>query len=177
MDQDDITRIGIGPHAVGIVGLKKILEDMAEKYADKPDEELRAELLNQLSERNYIPAGSEEVYGEALLREFNKYLGRPYVEERSQGLEIKILGAGCSRCNAVERMAMEAVEEMGLAAGVEHVTDIKEIGRYGVMGTPALVINGKVVSVGTIPQKDQMKRWLAQQRQSAGSVVAGSSKG
>lgn len=164
MDRDDITRISIGPHAVGIVGLKQTLEDMAEKYADSPDEEVQSELLDRLSKRNYIPTGSREVYGEAFLREFNRYLGRPYAENAPEGLEIKILGAGCGRCNTVERIAMEALEEMGLAAGVEHVTDIKEIGRYGVMGTPALVINGKVVSVGTIPQKDQMKRWLAQQR-------------
>jgi small redox-active disulfide protein 2 len=164
VDRDDITRIGIGSHAVGIVGLKQILEDMAKDYADKPREEVQAELLNRLSERNYIPAGSKEAYGESFFREFNKYLGKPYAEEGSQGLEIKILGAGCSRCNTVERMAMEVVEEMGLAASVEHVTDIKEIGRYGVMGTPAVVINGKVMSVGLIPQKDQMKQWLAQQR-------------
>jgi len=164
VDRDDVTRIGIGPHAVGIVGLKQILEDVARDYADKPGEEVQAELLNRLSERNYIPAASRGAYGEAFLREFNKYLGRPYAEERSQGLEIKILGAGCGRCNTVQRMAMEVVEEMGLAASVEHVTDIKEIGRYGVMGTPAVLINGKVVSVGIIPQRDQMKRWIAQQR-------------
>lgn len=160
MEQDDITRIAVGQNMVGMVGLKQVLEEVAEKSAGRGDEEIRCELLERLSKRNYIPAGASEVYGEALLREYNKHLGRSYQEKSPEGLDIKILGPGCSRCNTLEQMAMEVVEEMRLVAGIEHVTDAKEIGRYGVMGTPALVINGKVMSVGSIPSKEMIKKWL-----------------
>jgi hypothetical protein len=53
-----------------------------------------------------------------------------------------------------------AVTEMDLAADLEHVTDIDEIGSYGVMGTPALVINREVKAVGSIPPKTKLKKWL-----------------
>jgi len=55
---------------------------------------------------------------------------------------------------------MDVLAEMTLPAAVEHVTDVREIGSYGVMGTPALVINGKIVSVGTVPSKAKIKEWL-----------------
>jgi len=158
--QDDITRIAVGLNMVGMVGLKQVLEEVAAAFPGRGDEEIRGELLERLSKKNYIPTGAREVYGDALLREYNKHLGRPYQEKPPEGLEIIVLGPGCSRCNTLEQIAMEVVEELGLAASVEHVTDVKEIGRYGVMGTPALVINGKVVSVGAIPSKEMIKKWL-----------------
>ncbi len=55
---------------------------------------------------------------------------------------------------------MAVISEMDLAADIEHVTDISEIGSYGVMGTPALVINGEVKAVGSIPPKTKLKQWL-----------------
>jgi protein-disulfide isomerase len=57
---------------------------------------------------------------------------------------------------------MEVLTEIQLAASVEHVTDIKEIARYRVMGSPALVINGKVVAVGSVPSRDKLKTMLVQ---------------
>ena len=61
---------------------------------------------------------------------------------------------------------MQVLSETGIAAGLEHVRDIKEIGKYGVMGTPALIINGQVKSVGKVPPKNKLKEWLTEaQRQ------------
>jgi protein-disulfide isomerase len=57
---------------------------------------------------------------------------------------------------------MEVMAEMKLAGAVEHVRDIKEIASYGVMGTPALVINAKIVSVGTVPSKAKIREWLSE---------------
>ncbi len=51
---------------------------------------------------------------------------------------------------------------MNLAGDLRHVTDAKEIGRYGVMGTPALIINGKVVAVGSVPEKKKVQQWLSE---------------
>ncbi len=57
---------------------------------------------------------------------------------------------------------MAVMAEMNLAADIEHVMDISEINRYGVRGTPALVINGKVRSVGTVPAKGNIREWLSE---------------
>jgi protein-disulfide isomerase len=57
---------------------------------------------------------------------------------------------------------MAVMAEMNLPADIEHVTDIAEIGSYGVMGTPALIVNGAVKSVGSIPSKVKLKTWLTE---------------
>jgi small redox-active disulfide protein 2 len=162
MSQEDLTRIKVNKQPVGIIGLKDVMEDMAEEYAERPDAQVRTALIKRLSRRNYIPDQAKEDYGKALLREFNKFLGRPYEEDVSEGLEIKVLGPGCARCDKLGRELMEVLADMNLAADLEHVRDIKEIGIYGVMGTPALVINGKVVCVGTVPTKEKIKEWLGE---------------
>lgn len=63
---------------------------------------------------------------------------------------IKVLGAGCSKCKKLEEEAKKAVAEAGIEAEVEKVTEIAEIMKYGVMMTPALVIDEEVVSVGRV---------------------------
>jgi small redox-active disulfide protein 2 len=160
MSQDDIKQIRIGNSAVGIIGLKAVMEDMAKEYGDRPDEELRQELLNRLSRRNYVSPKVREDYGKAFLREFRKFQGKPFEEEAPEGLEIKVLGPGCVQCDRLEKELMQVISEIGIPADVEHVRDIKEIARYGIMGTPALLINGKVKSVGKVPPKAKLKEWL-----------------
>lgn len=76
-------------------------------------------------------------------------------------MEIKVLGPGCPRCQQTEKNVKEAVAETGIQANVEHVTDFMEIAKYGVFGTPAVVIDGEVKSVGKIPKKEEIKAWLA----------------
>jgi len=75
-------------------------------------------------------------------------------------MEIKILGPGCARCHQVEKIVKEAVDESGATAEIEHVTDFKKIAAYGVFGTPAVVIDGEVKSVGKIPKKEEVKTWI-----------------
>ena len=75
-------------------------------------------------------------------------------------MEIKVLGPGCPKCKQTEQVVMEAVAETGVTATVEKVTDIMKIAGYGVFGTPAVVIDGEVKSVGKIPKKEDVKAWL-----------------
>ena len=76
-------------------------------------------------------------------------------------MEIKVLGPGCAKCQQTEKVVKEAVAEAGISAKVEKVTDMMKIAGFGVFGTPAVVINGEVKSVGKIPKKDDVKKWLA----------------
>jgi small redox-active disulfide protein 2 len=160
MAQDEVTQIRVGNSPVGVVGLKRVLEDMAETYGERPDQEIIEELLNRLSKRNYIPEKVKDSYGKAFLREFKEFLGKPLKEEPREGIEIKVLGPGCAQCDRLEQELMQVMAETGIMADIEHVRDIKEIGTYGVMGTPALIINGKVKSVGSVPLKSKMIVWL-----------------
>ncbi len=73
---------------------------------------------------------------------------------------IKVLGAGCSNCKALENRAQQAAEELKLPLEIREVQDIEEIAHYGAMGTPGLVINGKVVLAGYVPQIDELKDLL-----------------
>ena len=73
------------------------------------------------------------------------------------GRMVKILGGGCAKCNQLEAAAKAAMEELGLAPEVDHITDFAQIAAYGVMTTPALVVNGSVVCYGRVLNKDEAK--------------------
>ena len=75
-------------------------------------------------------------------------------------MDIKILGPGCPKCELTKKHVQEALVETGVDATVEKVTDVMEIAGYGVFGTPAVVIDGEVKSVGKIPTKEDVKAWL-----------------
>ena len=160
MEEKDYTRIRVGTDTVGVMGLNQVMEELAPTLADKSDEEVRAALLERMGRKNYIPTPAREEYGQAFLREFRKFLGQPYEEGPSAGMEIKVLGPGCAQCDQLEKLIMEVLQETRIPAGVDHVRDIKEIGKYGVMGTPALIINGKIVCVGRVPPRNKIKGWL-----------------
>jgi small redox-active disulfide protein 2 len=76
-------------------------------------------------------------------------------------MEIKVLGPGCPKCQQTEKVVKEAVAEAALDAHIEKVTDTMEIAGYGVFGTPAVVVDGEVKSVGKIPKKEDVKSWFA----------------
>ncbi|MBT3207248.1 MAG: thioredoxin family protein [Bacteroidetes bacterium] len=75
-------------------------------------------------------------------------------------MEIKVLGTGCAKCKTLEKQTNQAVEELGIIANVIKVEDILEIMKFGVMTTPALVVDGKVVVKGKVPSVSDIKDLL-----------------
>jgi small redox-active disulfide protein 2 len=75
--------------------------------------------------------------------------------------EIKILGPGCPKCEALMAQAKQAVAELQLDCNVEKVTDIQQITSYGVMMTPALVVDGEVKAMGKVPALAELKKLIA----------------
>jgi small redox-active disulfide protein 2 len=75
-------------------------------------------------------------------------------------MEIKVLGTGCPRCKALEKMVVNALAELDVAADVSKVEDIVKIMSYGIMHTPGLVINGKVVVSGRLPSVSEIKELI-----------------
>lgn len=72
-------------------------------------------------------------------------------------MEIKVLGTGCAKCKSLEKLTNEVVAETGVAATIEKVEDIFKIMQFGVMSTPALVIDKKVVLSGRLPSAAELK--------------------
>ena len=85
-------------------------------------------------------------------------------EEEKSSKGVKILGGGCAKCNQLEAATIEALTELGMDTAIEHVKDYEKIAAYGVMTTPALVIDGKVVSYGKVLKKDEVVEILKEVR-------------
>jgi len=80
-------------------------------------------------------------------------------------MNIKILGTGCPRCKALEQVTRSAVADMGIAADIEKVDDIVKIMNYGVMRTPALVIDEKIALSGRVPSLTELKEVITKNQQ------------
>lgn len=76
---------------------------------------------------------------------------------KTEGAAIKVLGSGCSKCDELEKATKEALKQLDMDDSVEHVTDFVQIASYGIMSTPALVIDGKVVSYGKVLKVEEVK--------------------
>ncbi len=155
-DNNKSVQITVGKNKIGIIGLYSAIDDVAKDFPKKNDDLLMDELIKKLSKKNYIPDSAKNEYGKAFIREYKKHLDLDYEEEVMSGLEIKVLGEGCARCEALMGNIINILNKNSIAADVEHIRDIKEISRYGVMGTPALVINNKVVSAGNTPSDKKL---------------------
>jgi len=154
-----VFQIKVGKHQTGIIGLDEVLKEISMKAQSLDDQAIGAILMEKLSKKNYIPSTVVDLYTSAFIREYKKFIGEPIPELPIEGIEIKVLGAGCPSCDRLEQDLMMLIEETGIDADLEHVRDFKEISKYGVMGAPALVINGKVKAVGPI-SKARLKDFI-----------------
>ena len=77
-------------------------------------------------------------------------------ESEKKEAGVKILGGGCAKCNALEAATVEALRELGMDTTIDHVKDYEKIAAYGVITTPALVVDGQVVSYGKVLKKDEV---------------------
>jgi len=73
---------------------------------------------------------------------------------------IKVLGTGCANCKTTQKLIEEMAKEKGISIALEKVEDIQDIMSYGVMSTPGVVVDGKVVHAGGVPSRDKIAQWL-----------------
>lgn len=83
---------------------------------------------------------------------------------KSEGPSVKVLGSGCAKCNQLEAATKEALEQLSIDTAIDHVTDFSKIASYGVMTTPALVVDGKVVSYGKVLKTSEVVEILKKVR-------------
>jgi small redox-active disulfide protein 2 len=162
----DIVQVSMGDRSIGIIGLKKVMADLAVTASGKTDGECREILYRGIANQNYVPPKMVEEYKEALLRAFKAFTGEAAQEAPAGGVRIQVLGPGCHNCDRMEQDVREVMAELKMPGDLTHVTDPAEIAKYGLMGVPALVINGRVVCVGTLPDRNRIKQWLMDLRAS-----------
>jgi small redox-active disulfide protein 2 len=156
MDAATSRTIRIGSSSIGLLGLDLALNQAAAKRLT--EDEAVTFLFAAISRDNYIPAGAAARYREALRQAYREHL-RPGTE-RSGPPVIRIFGTGCVSCNNLQKLVIEALNAMGMAADIEQIHDPDEIGRHGILMTPALMINGRVKSGGRMPTPAQIEEWL-----------------
>jgi small redox-active disulfide protein 2 len=163
MEEKDYRLVLVGNTQVGLIGLKEIFEEL-KNQREKPESVLKEILVEKAARGNYIPDSIKGEYRKALYREFKKFLGEKVEEEKSEFLDVVILGPGCYSCNKLEKDVMAVLSESGIQASLNHVTDPKLMAQYGILPTPALIINGKVKSSGRVPSKPMIKKWLEEEK-------------
>ncbi len=89
---------------------------------------------------------------------FGKWNKKEKVNNDNASIVLKVLGPGCKNCNLQDAEAQAAIDEAGLDARIEHVSDFVEIASFGVMKTPALLVNDKLISSGYVAKKDEIIR-------------------
>jgi small redox-active disulfide protein 2 len=155
----DIIQIRIGQRQVGLIGLTEIFKEV-QKLDLKGPGVIAAELTRRASKLNYVPPAAQANYGQAILLEYRRFLGEK-VEEDHASLEIRVLGQGCYRCEELMQRVISVVAELKIPADVQHIRDIRQIASYGIIPTPALVINGKIVVAGKLPSVKEIMAMLS----------------
>jgi len=160
MAECEVTQILVNGHRTGIIGLEAAFEAVSAIGKDMTDQALTAELMRVLGSSNYIVPRAAKAYETAFLREYKKWRGEPVPDEPGGPVQVKVLGQGCPSCDKLEQDVMAVLVDTGLHADFEHVRDIREIAAFGVMASPSLVINGKVVASGRAPSNSQIKELI-----------------
>jgi small redox-active disulfide protein 2 len=84
----------------------------------------------------------------------------PNSSNKEKIMEIKVCGPGCAKCHETERIVNESLNEKGIVATVEKVSDFNEIVKLGVFSTPAVIMDGQVKCVGKVPTKKDVLSWI-----------------
>ena len=156
MDTATSRTIRIGKANIGLIGLDLALNRAA---AENMDEDCAVDFLyDRIRNSNYIPGGMEQAYREALLREYRRH--RQQETDEDDTLVIRIFGTGCISCNGLQALVIEVLDRHHIAADIEQIHDPDEIGRHGIVMTPALMINGQVKAGGLLPTPAQVEQWI-----------------
>ena len=156
MDAATSRTISIGNRHIGLIGLDIAINTAAARGLQEA--EAMDFLYRTVKEKNYIPAAMEEQYKTALFKEYCKH--RRGERNSGEGLVIRIFGPGCVSCNGLQQLVIEVLAEMKQAADIEQIHDPDEIGRAGILQTPALMINSRLKSSGLLPTRAQIEQWI-----------------
>lgn len=153
-----IKTVVINGKQVGIVDLDEVFERAKEKNF-KSEEEIKDFILSEVKNKNYIPPSLERTYREELYEEFLISSGKRE-RKTSDTPRIRLYGVGCPRCEGMNRTILEVISEKNLAVDYQYVKDINEMKKIGIMASPSLIINDKLVSAGRVLTKREIEGLL-----------------
>jgi hypothetical protein len=156
---DDLTFVRIGKNLIGLRGLTEIFQELAPRSWESP-QAAQEELVRRAAGANYMPPGSRDDYGRALWREFRRFQGDAAEAEAAAGLEIKVLGQGCSGCQHFYQRVVDILAARAIIADLQYITDPALLKDYDVRAFPALIINGRLVLAGQSPAPAQLEKIL-----------------
>ena len=156
---DDLTFVRIGKNLIGLSGLTEIFQELASRSWESPAA-AQEELLRRAAGANYMPSGSRDDYGRALWREFRRFKGEAAEAEAAAGLEIKVLGLGCSGCQQFYQQVVDILAARAIIADLQYITAPVLLKDYNVQSYPALMINGRLVLAGQRPAMAQLEKIL-----------------
>ena len=155
-----VTKIEINGSLVGIIGLDACFEEVR-SLGMADGESVKELLLRKVKEENYVPTSMEASYKEALFAEYRIFTGE--IERQSQApafARIRLYGSSCFRCERLDEMVKDVLSRAGIRADYLHIGDIRETAQAGIMTTPALTVNGKIILAGRVPSPDQPEKML-----------------
>jgi small redox-active disulfide protein 2 len=145
MDDNAVTKIRVGKDLIGIIGLTKVLKEVTDDCKGRSGEEITQQLMTRLSTNNYLAPQAR----------------RPYEEARRFCMKkLEILGPGCAKCQKLAENTEIAARELGIEYQLEKVTDITKFSAYGILMTPALVVDGAVKLSGHVATPNKIKALL-----------------
>jgi len=156
MENPTSRTIRLGQASIGLIGLDLALHQAAAKKMTEDDPVTF--LFAAISRNNYVPAAAAKKYRQALRQTYRRYLQPD--DQAPDHLVIRIFGTGCVSCNNLQKTVIEVLDRLQLGADIEQIHDPDEIGRHGIVMTPALVINGRLMSGGLMPTPAQIEQWL-----------------
>ncbi|MCX5831524.1 MAG: thioredoxin family protein [Deltaproteobacteria bacterium] len=153
-------QIRIGGNTVGIIDLDEIFSEVRAAGV-KGDKAVKQLIIEKVKVKNYVPLQLEDMYREDLFDEYRVFTGQQASRTRKPGVpEIRVYGPGCPLCEQLDRLVMEVIARKGLQVDYRYIKDIREMMKLGLMGTPALVINGKLIAVGRVPNSRELEEIL-----------------
>jgi len=147
----------IGKATVGLVGIDVALNRVL-REPSLSTEDGAEQVFAEIEKKNYVPPAAVGDYKKAIRDEIALLRGER--EKTDNELVIRVLGHGCVSCNNLQQTAIEIVSDLGIAADVLQVHDPDEMGRFGVVNSPALVINNDLKCEGRLPSRAEVEAWL-----------------
>ncbi len=160
MDTPNQRLLKIGTTSVGLIGLDPAMNQCLNQEVDPQD--AVETIFSTISTMNYVPSSATTRYKEAILKEYTRRLTGDAISRDI--LEIRVFGSGCITCDKLATQIFDTLGKFNLVADIEKIFEMDEIWRYGVLSTPALMINGEILCQGKMPTPAEIEEWIGKAR-------------
>lgn len=167
-----VSTVVIAGSRVGIVGLEDVFAQVS-AATPQDAEQVKDLILDKVRVTNYVPARMENLYREELYEAYLVFTGAlPARRPGSSAVEVRLYGAGCSRCEKIDAAVKQILSRHSLRVDYLYLTDLNEIARAGIFATPALMVGTNAVVSATVPSEKELEALLLKAVETAKSDKA-----